>query len=152
MKKIFKHIIDNIFIYIGIIAFVSLFTYFVMQDIKKGNRKLVHWHMNISYDICGNKKPLPNEWKEWLVHWHDDGKIHIEWYIDKNNRKETLWMYFDSLWVKFNDEQIANIKNGYKCPWTNKWWTLKVIVNWKQIKDVKNYILQKDDDIKVIFN
>ena len=152
MKKLLKHIMDNIFVYIVVVAFVSLFVYFIRQDLKKWNMELVHWHMNISYDICGNKDPLPKHWKEWIVHGHEDGKIHIEWYVDKKNRKETLWMYFDSLWVKFNDTQIANIQNGYKCPWSNKWWILKVIVNWKQIKNVRDYILQKDDDIKIIFN
>ncbi len=152
MRKVFKHIIDNIFVYLALIVFVWWFIYFINLNSKKANMELVHWHMKISYDICWNKDPFPREWKEWLVHWHNDGRIHIEWYVDKNNRKETLWMYFDSLWVKFNDTQIANIQNGYKCPWSNKWWTLKVIINWKQIKNVKDYILEKDDDIKVLFN
>ena len=115
-------------------------------DIRK-----VHWHSEISYDLCWDTTQLKDEWKHWKIHWHDDGKTHIEWSIDMLNRTETLWKFMDSANIPFSSTQIWKYKNWDICPWSEKPWKVSLEINWKINNEFRNFILNEWDKIKIIF-
>jgi hypothetical protein len=115
------------------------------------NKKQVHWHMPISYDLCWDTTEL-RDWPEhWSLHWHNDGKIHMEWIVDLNNNTNTLWKFFDLDWIKFSKTQIWKYKNWDKCEWSTTPWKVSVLVNWKENNQFRDYILNDEDEIKIIF-
>jgi len=113
--------------------------------------KIVHWHSEISYDLCWDTTQLKDSWKHWKIHWHDDWKIHIEWNIDMLNRTETLWKFMDSANIPFSSTRIWKYKNGDKCPWSDKPWKVIMKVNWKENNEFRDFILWEGDKIKIIF-
>jgi len=113
--------------------------------------KRVHWHSEISYDLCWDTTQLKDSWQHWKIHWHDDWKAHIEWNIDMLNRSETLWRYMDLANISFSKNMIWKYKNWDKCEWSNKSGKVSVIVNWKENYDFRNYVLNNKDKIKIIF-
>lgn len=114
-------------------------------------KKEVHWHMPISYDLCWDTTVLKDSWSHWILHWHDDEQIHIEWIIDTEKRAETLGGFFDSTNIIFSDTQIWKYKNWDKCEWSEKEWKVSVLINGKENKEYRNYILNDKDDIKIMF-
>ena len=131
-----------------LLIFIALF--FVNPKISS-DLKLVHWHMPLSYDLCWDTTQLKDWPEHWPLHWHDDGKIHMEWYVNPKKRTETLWKFFDADGIVFSKTQIQNYKNWDKCPWSNTPWKVSVIINWKPNFDFRDYILNDDDNIKIIF-
>ncbi len=121
------------------------------QPVILTGKQQVHWHMPISYDLCGDTAQLQDSGKHGKLHGHNDGKIHVEWFIDANNRSETLWSFFQSANIPFSQNQIWKYKNGDTCPWSDTPWKVRVLVNGNENKDFENYILNDKDDIKVIF-
>ena len=129
---------------------VVLFIIIMISNISN-TKIMVHWHIPISYDLCWDTIQLKDEWEHWKIHWHNDWRIHIEWAVDLDNRTETLWNFFDSAGINFSKTQIWKYKNGDMCPWSDKPWKLKVLINWKENNEFRDHILQKDESIKVIF-
>jgi len=150
--KWIKNFINNywslILIILSPIGFVILMDFLNWPNTKQQ----VHWHMPISYDLCWNTTQLKDDWQHWKIHWHNDNQAHVEWIIDTENRKETLWVFFDSANIKFSQTQIWKYKNWDKCKWSSKKWKVSVIINWKTNLEFRNYILNDKDKIKVIFN
>ncbi len=124
---------------------------FMLIFSPKAELKMVHWHMPISYDLCWDTRELNDEWKHWKIHWHNDWKIHIEWNVNMLNRTETLWKFMDSAKIPFSKTQIWKYKNGDNCPWSDKPWKVKVLINWKENNEFRNYVLNDKDKIKIIF-
>ena len=114
--------------------------------------KRVHWHSEVSYDLCGDTTQLKDSWEHWKIHWHDDWKAHIEWSVNMLNRTETLWSFMDIAKIPFSKTQIWKYKNWDKCEGSDKAWKVTMEVNWKLNNEYRDFILNQWDKIKIIFN
>ncbi len=147
----FIEFIKEYWLFILVIGWPMVWSFVMFFQNSSTEKVNVHWHIPISYDLCGDTTQLKDAWKDWKIHGHNDWRIHIEWVVDLKNRTETLWDFFDSANIPFSKTQIWKYKNGDKCPWSNVPWKVSVFVNWKENNEFRDYILQKDESIKVIF-
>jgi len=113
--------------------------------------KQVHWHMPLSYDLCWDTTQLKDWPEHWALHWHNDGKIHMEWLVNPKKRTQTLWKFFDLDGIPFSKTKIWKYKNWDTCSGSNTPWKVSVIINWKPNFEFRDYILNDDDNIKVVF-
>ena len=118
---------------------------------KSWTMKQVHWHMPISYELCGNTTQLKDSGEHGKLHWHDDNKVHIEWIVNTEKRDETLGGFFDSANIAFSENQIGKYKSWDICPWSGTAWKVSVEINGKQNTEFREYILNDWDKIKIIF-
>lgn len=116
-----------------------------------GNTQQVHWHLPLSYELCWDTTQLSDSGQHGTLHGHDDNQIHVEWIVDLEKRTETLWWFFDAAKIPFSSTTIGTYTNGDTCEWSQTPWKLSVLINGKDIPDFRNYILNDEDEIKVIF-
>ncbi len=114
--------------------------------------KQVHWHMPISYNLCGDKSQLKDSWQHGKLHGHDDNQVHVEWIVNSQDRVETLGLFFDAANINFSETQIGKYKNGDICPNSSNPWKLSVMINGEKNTDFRNYILNDKDIIEIVFN
>lgn len=133
------------------IILLVLLTVFKTDRVSSNTTKNVHWHIPITYELCGDETQLKDSWNHGTLHGHDDAKIHVEGFVDSANRKETLGAFFDSANISFSENNIWSYINGNSCVWSENPWTLSVIINGIENFEYRNYMLNNKDEITVIF-
>ena len=113
-----------IFIAIVIITiFFSLFIFIstISTNIKSWTKGPVHWHADLSIEICGKPYRLPesrglsNKVGTNLLHTHNDDRIHIEGVVMKKH-EATLREFLEKINIPFSSNQLAHMQNGDACP------------------------------------
>ncbi len=109
----------------------------------------VHWHLPVSYELCGDTTQLPEAENHGSTHGHNDNIIHLEGTPTKATR--LLGNFFGAAEIPFGKTQIGDYKNGDTCPDSETAGTVRLLVNDVENRAFGDYILQEGDQIKIVF-
>ncbi|NDK09246.1 hypothetical protein GW846_00515 [Candidatus Gracilibacteria bacterium] len=152
MKKYITFIKDyGILLALVIIPIIWIILMIVFREPVSGDSKQVHWHLPLSYNLCGDTKMIPDSGQHGILHGHDDDQIHVEGIVDMENRNETLGGYFDAANITFNENQIGEYQNGTRCEGSDNPGKLSVLVNGVENTEYRNYILNENDTVEIKF-
>ncbi len=86
----------------------------------------IHWHAELSIELCGQKTPLPKPERGALVHGepfvgipfmhlHNEPTIHIEGTV-RSSEEITLGKFMEVIGLNFKDNELIDKKSGDSCP------------------------------------
>ena len=149
-KEKLKSFISTISWILGIVAFLGLFFYFASNRTSRSSVPPVHWHIGVSYNLCGDTNQLAEKEDHSLLHGHQDGQIHVEGRIPSDNAIK-LGKFFDNIGIEFDTDRIAQYKNGDKCPESDTAGKVQLLVNGAENPEFREYVLQEGDNIEIVF-
>jgi len=144
---------------LAVIVLGAIVFYFLTSEgsYTKGS---VHWHSEISIELCGTDEPLPRPVAgqevhgqsfvgTTLLHLHSEPKIHMEGVVIKKE-DITLSEFADAVGITFTKTSLMDKTNGELCP-DGTVGKVKLFVNGKESNELDDKVLVDGQKIKLYF-
>lgn len=146
---------QSILIY-GIIAVAAaVIIYLIVGDIKSAVNTVttgpVHWHADFTYEVCGEELKLKDtESHGSIIHSHNDGRIHIEGIVLKNE-DITLEKFIKSTGEDISNDHFREHKNGEICANSGKAGKVTFYLNDAPYFDASQIVIADKQKIRIVF-
>ena len=142
------------------IVIVIWFAFVILFGEKPFSDGQVHWHADLSIELCGENILLPKPTGGSvhgqpfigtpIMHLHSEPKIHLEGVIQKKE-DITLENFMGIVGLNFKNNELLNYKNGDNCP-DNSTGTVKLLVNGIENPAIADKSIVDGESYELVFN